>query len=114
MIDHLSTYATDFPSTQTFYAAALGELGHTLQADMVFEQDPDLPGRRACAFGPGGAQCFGSSRFGNLIVRGTLHSRQKTEMLSPLFTTQDCLQAEVILDHRDRDLFTTSITSALS
>ena len=58
MIDHLSTYATDFPSTQAFYAAALGELGHTVQADMVFEQDPDLPGRRACAFGPEGRPMF--------------------------------------------------------
>jgi len=58
MIDHLSTYATDFASTRDFYAAVLAELGYSLQADMVFDADPDLPGRRACAFGPEGRPKF--------------------------------------------------------
>jgi catechol 2,3-dioxygenase-like lactoylglutathione lyase family enzyme len=58
MIDHLSTYATDFVSTKAFYTAVLGELGYSVQADMAFEEDPDLPGRRACAFGPTGRPAF--------------------------------------------------------
>jgi len=58
MIDHLSTYATDFELTKNFYVATLSTLGYTLQADMVFDTDPDMPGRRACAFGPGGQLVF--------------------------------------------------------
>lgn len=58
MIDHLSTYATDFASTKAFYSAVLSELGYSVQADMVFDADPDLPGRRACAFGPDGRPVF--------------------------------------------------------
>ena len=58
MIDHLSTYATNFESTKTFYVAVLGQLGYSLQADMTFDEDPDLPGRRACAFGPDGRTVF--------------------------------------------------------
>ena len=51
MIDHLSTYATDFDATRRFYEAALGALGYTVQMEMEMSWDPDLPGRRACAFG---------------------------------------------------------------
>lgn len=58
MIDHLSTYATDFVPTKAFYKAALEELGYTVQIEMAFESDPDLPGRRACAFGPEGRPVF--------------------------------------------------------
>lgn len=58
MIDHLSTYATDFDATRSFYTAALSELGFSLQAEMALEQDPDLPGRRVCAFGPSGKPAF--------------------------------------------------------
>ncbi len=58
MIDHLSTYATDFESTKAFYVAVLGELGYSLQADMAFDEDRELPGRRACAFGPEGRTVF--------------------------------------------------------
>lgn len=53
MIDHVSTYAIDFPATRAFYQATLGALGFPLQVEMTFDTDPDLPGRRACAFGPG-------------------------------------------------------------
>jgi catechol 2,3-dioxygenase-like lactoylglutathione lyase family enzyme len=52
MIDHLSTYATDYPATRAFYAAALGALGHGLQAERVATEDADFPTRRMCAFGP--------------------------------------------------------------
>jgi catechol 2,3-dioxygenase-like lactoylglutathione lyase family enzyme len=58
MIDHLSTYATDFLPTRNFYEAALQELGYTVQSEVTFESDPDLPGRRACAFGPDGRTIF--------------------------------------------------------
>ncbi len=58
MIDHLSTYATNFESTKTFYCAVLCELGYSLQAEMTFDEDPDLPGRRACAFGPSGRAVY--------------------------------------------------------
>ena len=52
MIDHLSTYATDFPATRAFYESVLATLGHTVQFEMTIEEDPELPGRRACGFGP--------------------------------------------------------------
>ncbi len=58
MIDHLSTYATDFNSTKAFYDAVLGTLGYSMQAELVVDADPDLPGRRACAFGPDGRPVF--------------------------------------------------------
>jgi len=58
MIDHLSTYATNFDSSKNFYSAVLAELGYTIQADMTFDNDPDLPGRRACAFGPDGRPVY--------------------------------------------------------
>ena len=58
MIDHISSYATDFLASKAFYEAALAELGYTPQADMVMPGDPDLPGRRACAFGPEGRSMF--------------------------------------------------------
>jgi catechol 2,3-dioxygenase-like lactoylglutathione lyase family enzyme len=51
VIDHLSTYATDFAATRRFYEQALGVLGHSVQFEMEMAADPDLPGRRACAFG---------------------------------------------------------------
>lgn len=51
MIDHLSTYATDFEATKRFYDAALTVLGYTVQAEMVMDWDKELPGRRACAYG---------------------------------------------------------------
>ena len=58
MIDHISTYATDFAPTKAFYQAALAELGYSVQHEMTLEADPDLPGRRACAFGPAGKSTF--------------------------------------------------------
>jgi len=51
MIDHMSTYATDYEATKTFYAAALATLGHSLQAEFQASWDPDFPERRCCAFG---------------------------------------------------------------
>ena len=51
MIDHLSTYTTNYPATKAFYIAALATLGHSLQAEMVASWDTDFPERRCCAFG---------------------------------------------------------------
>jgi catechol 2,3-dioxygenase-like lactoylglutathione lyase family enzyme len=58
LIDHISTYATNFSATKAFYDAALATLGYSVQAEMVFDTDPDLPGRRACAYGPKGDFTF--------------------------------------------------------
>ena len=58
MIDHLSTYATNFSATKAFYEAALAKLGFSVQVEMAFDSDPDLPGRQACAFGPQGRAVF--------------------------------------------------------
>jgi catechol 2,3-dioxygenase-like lactoylglutathione lyase family enzyme len=58
VIDHLSTYAMDFPATRAFYAAALGPLGYSVQFEMSLADDAELPGRRCCAFGPEGRSVF--------------------------------------------------------
>lgn len=58
MIDHLSTYATDFPATKRFYAEALASLGYGRQHEMVATWDTDFPERRACSFGPQGRSVF--------------------------------------------------------
>ena len=51
MIDHLSTYATDFAATKAFYEAAFAPLGYTVQMEFVAEWDESFPERRICAFG---------------------------------------------------------------
>ena len=53
MIDHLSTYATDFDATIAFYDRALAALGYERNVNMVSEWDPEWPDRRICAYGPG-------------------------------------------------------------
>ncbi len=58
MIDHLSSYATDFAATRRFYQAALAPLGYGVQAEMVTDWDPEFPERRCCAFGPDGRTVF--------------------------------------------------------
>jgi alkylated DNA nucleotide flippase Atl1/catechol 2,3-dioxygenase-like lactoylglutathione lyase family enzyme len=58
MIDHLSTYATDFDASKNFYLAVLLVLGYEPQEEMVLPDDVDLPGRRAIAFGPSGRPIF--------------------------------------------------------
>jgi catechol 2,3-dioxygenase-like lactoylglutathione lyase family enzyme len=58
MIDHLSTYATDYGVTKAFYEAALRSLGYGVQFEMVTSWDPDFPERRMCAFGPPGKPVF--------------------------------------------------------
>jgi catechol 2,3-dioxygenase-like lactoylglutathione lyase family enzyme len=52
VIDHLSSYATDYAATKRFYEAALAPLGARLHAEMTSTWDPEFPTRRFCAFGP--------------------------------------------------------------
>ena len=52
MIDHLSTYATNFSATQRFYDTALAALGYERVVDMTASWDPDFPSRRMSAYGP--------------------------------------------------------------
>ena len=47
MIDHLSTYATDYLATREFYRAVFAPLGHSLQMEFT-----DPSGKQMCAFGP--------------------------------------------------------------
>lgn len=52
MIDHLSTYATDFDRSAAFYEVVMDVLGYSVQKSLEFPEDPDLPGRRSRAWGP--------------------------------------------------------------
>lgn len=58
MIDHLSSYTTDFDAARVFYDGALATLGYGCTFEMVMDEDPDFPGRRARAYGPEGKSCF--------------------------------------------------------
>ena len=58
MIDHLSSYATDFEASKRFYDAVLGSLGYAVQFEMEMSEDTDLPGRKACSYGPEGRSIF--------------------------------------------------------
>lgn len=58
MIDHLSTYAKDYPATKAFYEVTLPTLGYGLQHEMVATWDVEFPERRCCAFGPPGKPAF--------------------------------------------------------
>ena len=58
MIDHMSTYATDFPATKAFYDAAFRPLGYSVQMEFTAEWNPDFPEQRMCAFGPAGRPIF--------------------------------------------------------
>ncbi|MBC3875542.1 VOC family protein [Undibacterium flavidum] len=58
MIDHLSTYATDYVATKDFYLSAFAPLGFTLQMEFVAEWNADFPTQRMCAFGVEGKPTF--------------------------------------------------------
>ena len=47
MIDHLSTYATDYAITRDFYRAVFAPLGHSQQMEFT-----NPSGGQMCAFGP--------------------------------------------------------------
>ena len=75
MIDHLSTYATDYAATRGFYEEVLRELGYTLQAD--------YPQFNSCAFGPEGRPVFWVIAVENAAsprhVAFTANSRQEVD-----------------------------------
>jgi len=52
MIDHLTTYATDYEATKAFYEAVLPKLGFELVKEFVV-QHGEKPAH-TCAFGPAG------------------------------------------------------------
>lgn len=52
MIDHISTYATDYLASKNFYEAAFSPLGYSLQTEFVAEWNTEFPTQRICAFGP--------------------------------------------------------------
>ena len=54
MIDHLSTYATDYSATHQFYQAVFGVLGYAIQAEFELDDDAEFPKRKICAWGPPG------------------------------------------------------------
>ncbi len=58
MIDHISSYTVDFPTTKSFYEQAFEPLGYSVQTEMVATWDAEFPTRRICAFGPPGKPAF--------------------------------------------------------
>ena len=58
MIDHVSSYTTQYPMSRAFYDAVLGELGVEIQTESVMEADENFPNRRICAWGPPGKGVF--------------------------------------------------------
>ncbi|CAA0099023.1 Uncharacterised protein [BD1-7 clade bacterium] len=58
MIDHLSTYTTDYPKTHAFYQAAFDALGYSQQAEFVAHWNESFPTQRNCAYGPEGKPVF--------------------------------------------------------
>jgi len=58
MIDHVSSYTTDFPAAKKFYETVLSALGYELNMELVTTWDPEFPTRRLCAFGSGRKPTF--------------------------------------------------------
>ncbi|QIR04906.1 VOC family protein [Salinivibrio costicola] len=58
MIDHLSTYATNFSVTKEFYRSVFEPLGYAVQMEFVAEWNTDFPTQRMCAFGPSDRPIF--------------------------------------------------------
>ncbi|NKC15624.1 MAG: VOC family protein [Gammaproteobacteria bacterium] len=54
MIDHISTYATDYAATKRFYERVLVPLGYGLQVERMLDSDAGCPAVRIGAFGPPG------------------------------------------------------------
>lgn len=58
MIDHISTYAIDYPTSQAFYCAVFKPLGHTVVTEFVTDWDQAFPTCRVCGFGSGSQAGF--------------------------------------------------------
>ncbi len=51
MIDHLSSYTTNYLISKSFYQAVFLPLGFSIQMELIAEWDKNFPNRRMCAFG---------------------------------------------------------------
>lgn len=58
MIDHMSSYATDYQKTKEFYLKAFEPLGYSIQMEFVAEWNTDFPNQHMCAFGVEGQPTF--------------------------------------------------------
>jgi predicted lactoylglutathione lyase len=58
MIDHISTYATNYPATKSFYEAVFAPLGYSLQMEFVAEWNLNFPTQRMCGLGVKGKPSF--------------------------------------------------------
>ncbi|WP_372869974.1 VOC family protein [Shewanella sp.] len=58
MIDHMSTYATNYTATRDFYIAAFAPLKYPMLFEEMASLDNDWPTRRMCAFGPDNKPIF--------------------------------------------------------
>lgn len=58
MIDHLSSYATNYDLARNFYATVLPCLGYGMTTEGVANWDDGFPARRLCSFGPGKKPVF--------------------------------------------------------
>lgn len=58
MIDHLSTYATDYQATKTFYLSVFKPLGYSIQSEFVAHWNQQFPTQKMCAFGTDGQFSF--------------------------------------------------------
>ena len=54
MIDHLSSYSTQYETSRDFYQTVFAPLGYELVTEFTTDpqEDPEFEGRRVCAFGP--------------------------------------------------------------
>ncbi|MBZ9558591.1 MULTISPECIES: VOC family protein [unclassified Modicisalibacter] len=58
MFDHISTYATDYGATKSFYEAVFAPLGYSVQTEFVAEWNQDFPTQKMCAFGRDGKPSY--------------------------------------------------------
>ena len=58
MIDHLSTYTTQYDVTKAFYESVFKPLGASMQMEMVASWNKEFPEQRMCAFGPDESPVF--------------------------------------------------------
>ena len=58
MLDHVSSYTTDFNASRNFYLSVLAPLGASLQVEFAVENDAEFPGQRVCGFGDTSRSAF--------------------------------------------------------
>ena len=88
MIDHISTYATDYVKTKQFYVAVFSALGYSLQTEFVADWNEDFPTQRLCAFGLEGKPSFWvietTSKYSPRHVAFSAHSRAAVDAFHSL------------------------------